>query len=79
MYFEDTLAVSGETRLIKLELTANDQSVRYTGNLKGNRNLIRDLDGVEIDLRVYGTAGDPTTAASQARLAVNDGAQIILG
>ena len=43
------------------------------------RLAIRDLDGVEIDLRVYGTAGDPTTAASQARLAVNDGAQIILG
>ena len=43
------------------------------------RLAMRDLNGVEIDLRVYGTAGNPQTAASQAALAVNDGARIIVG
>ena len=43
------------------------------------RLAMRDLGGVEIDLRVYGTAGNAQTAARQAALAVNDGAQIILG
>ncbi|WP_299152173.1 penicillin-binding protein activator [uncultured Tateyamaria sp.] len=43
------------------------------------RLAIRDLNGVQIDLRVYGTAGNAQTAASQAAQAVNDGAQIILG
>lgn len=43
------------------------------------RLAMRDLNGVEIDLRVYGTAGNPTTAANQATLAVNDGARIIIG
>ncbi|WP_299649813.1 penicillin-binding protein activator [uncultured Tateyamaria sp.] len=40
---------------------------------------MRDLNGVEIDLRVYGTAGNASTAAAQAAQAVNDGAQIIVG
>ncbi|WP_415404537.1 penicillin-binding protein activator [Tateyamaria sp. SN3-11] len=43
------------------------------------RLAMRDLGNVQIDLRVYGTAGNAQTAASQAALAVNDGAQIILG
>ena len=43
------------------------------------RLAMRDLNGVEIDLRVYGTAGNAQTAASQAAQAVNDGARIILG
>lgn len=43
------------------------------------RLAIRDLNGVEIDLRVYGTAGNPTQAASAATQAVSDGAKIILG
>jgi hypothetical protein len=43
------------------------------------RLAIADLNGVTIDLRVYATAGDPAQAASVAALAVNDGAQIILG
>lgn len=38
-----------------------------------------DLNGVEIDLRVYPTAGNPTQAASAASQAVNEGAAIILG
>lgn len=43
------------------------------------RLAISDLQGVEIDLRVYDTAGSAATAASQATQAVNDGARIILG
>jgi hypothetical protein len=43
------------------------------------RLAMRDLGDVKIDLRVYGTAGNAETAASQASLAVNDGAKIILG
>ncbi len=43
------------------------------------RLAIRDLDGVKVDLRVYGTAGNAATAASMASQAVNEGAKIILG
>ena len=43
------------------------------------RLAIRDFAGVQIDLRVYGTAANAQTAASQASQAINDGAQIILG
>ncbi|APE44740.1 penicillin-binding protein activator [Sulfitobacter alexandrii] len=43
------------------------------------RLAIRDLDGVQVDLRVYGTAGNAGTAASMAAQAVNEGAKIILG
>ncbi|WP_425037702.1 penicillin-binding protein activator [Primorskyibacter sp. S187A] len=43
------------------------------------RLAIADLDGVQIDLRVYDTAGDAGRAALLAQQAVNDGAKIILG
>jgi hypothetical protein len=43
------------------------------------RLAMRDLDGVQIDLRVYGTAGNATNAAAAAKQAVADGAKIILG
>lgn len=43
------------------------------------RLAIRDLDGVNIDLRIYGTAGNAATAASAAAQAVSEGAKIILG
>ena len=43
------------------------------------RLAISDLDGVQIDLRVYDTAGSAATAATVATQAVDDGAQIILG
>ncbi len=43
------------------------------------RLAIRDLQGVQIDLRVYGTAGQATAAATAAKQAVADGAKIILG
>jgi ABC-type branched-subunit amino acid transport system substrate-binding protein len=43
------------------------------------RLAIQNLDGVQIDLRVYGTAGNPATAANSASQAVADGAKIIIG
>lgn len=43
------------------------------------RMAIADLQGVQIDLRVYDTAGNPATASAAAAQAVNDGAKIILG
>lgn len=43
------------------------------------RMAIADLNGPLIDLRVYNTASDATQAAVVARMAVDDGAQIILG
>ncbi|WP_299873200.1 penicillin-binding protein activator [uncultured Sulfitobacter sp.] len=43
------------------------------------RLAIRDLDGVQVDLRVYSTAGNAGTAANVAAQAVNEGAKIILG
>ncbi|WP_380057860.1 penicillin-binding protein activator [Falsihalocynthiibacter sp. SS001] len=43
------------------------------------RLAIADLDGVQIDLRVYNTAGQADRAAAVARTAVDDGAKIIIG
>ena len=43
------------------------------------RLAIADLNGVEIDLRVYNTGSDPVQAAAVATAAVNDGAKILLG
>ncbi|KMK66042.1 penicillin-binding protein activator [Puniceibacterium sp. IMCC21224] len=43
------------------------------------RLAIADLGGVNIDLRVYDTAGQADTAAAQAQRAVDEGAKIILG
>jgi ABC-type branched-subunit amino acid transport system substrate-binding protein len=43
------------------------------------RLAVGDLQGAEIDLRVYDTGGSPALAAQVAQQAVNDGAKIILG
>jgi Periplasmic binding protein len=43
------------------------------------RLAMADLKGVQIDLRVYDTAGTPSIAAERAKEAANDGARIILG
>ena len=43
------------------------------------RLAVADLAGVQIDLRVYDTAGDPLRASGLAQQAVDDGAKIILG
>ncbi|WP_333830819.1 penicillin-binding protein activator [Pararhodobacter sp.] len=43
------------------------------------RLAVSDLQGVQIDLRIYETAGDPARAAQMAQQAADAGAQIILG
>ena len=43
------------------------------------RLAIADLNGVQIDLRIYDTAGNPQQAATAATTAINDGARVILG
>ncbi|MDF1729127.1 MAG: penicillin-binding protein activator [Sulfitobacter sp.] len=43
------------------------------------RLAIANLDGVQIDLRVYGTSGEAAGAGTAATQAVADGAKIILG
>jgi ABC-type branched-subunit amino acid transport system substrate-binding protein len=49
-------------------------------NLENAARMARaDLQGVEMDLRVYQTGGEPQRAASEASRAISDGAQIILG
>lgn len=43
------------------------------------RLAVGDLTGVQIDLRIYQTQGDPAVAAQVAAQAVSEGARIILG
>ncbi len=43
------------------------------------RMAVADLDGVKIDLRVYGTAGNAERAQQMALKAISDGAKIIIG
>lgn len=43
------------------------------------RMAINDLNGAQIDLRIYSTAGQPAQAAAMATKAVAEGAQVILG
>lgn len=43
------------------------------------RMAIADLNGVQIDLRVYNTGADPQQAAAVAVRAANEGAKIIIG
>ena len=38
-----------------------------------------DLQGVELDLKVYATAGDQAQAATAAQTAIDEGAEVILG
>lgn len=58
----------------------SDSDALLADNLENAARLaIRDLDGVQIDLRVYGTAGTAANASSAAAQAISDGAKIILG
>ena len=58
--------------------TASDEL--FARNLQNAARLaISDLAGVQIDLRIYNTAGNPAQAAAMATKAVDEGAKIILG
>lgn len=58
--------------------TASDNEVARSLE-NAARLAMADLDGVEIDLRVYPTGGSPAQAASAAAAAVAEGAAVILG
>ncbi|WP_187428947.1 hypothetical protein ROLI_036190 [Roseobacter fucihabitans] len=66
------LLVPGGSGLTTDELLA--QSLENAARL-----AMRDLNGAQIDLRVYQTGGDAATAAARAKQAVDEGAKIILG
>lgn len=60
--------------------SGKEQDEVFGLNLENAARLaIADLNGVEIDLKVYRTGGDATTAAAMAKQAVDEGAQVILG
>lgn len=58
--------------------SANDASLAKSLE-NAARMAMAELSGVQIDLRVYNTAGNANQAAAMATKAVNDGAKIILG
>lgn len=58
--------------------SANDASLAKSLE-NAARMAMAELSGVQIDLRVYNTAGGANQAAAMATKAVNDGAKIILG
>lgn len=59
---------------------SSDQERKLARDLENAARLaVTDLEGVEIDLRVYSTAGNAAQAQAEAIKAVNDGAKIILG
>ena len=58
----------------------NDERDTLARNLENAARLaMADLQGVEIDLRIYQTGGSASRAAELAARAVSDGAQIIVG
>ncbi|WP_166416998.1 penicillin-binding protein activator [Cochlodiniinecator piscidefendens] len=68
---------------VALLVPAGSGNAGYTSLAQSLENAARlaisDLDGAQIDLRVYSTAGNADQAAAVAMQAVNDGAKIILG
>ena len=60
--------------------SASPQEQQLARDLENAARLaVSDLQGVKIDLRVYGTAGQPAKAQEAALNAVADGAKIIVG
>jgi hypothetical protein len=60
--------------------TSNEQEQQLARDLENAaRMAVADLSGVDIDLRVYGTAGDTSQAREAAINAADDGARIIIG
>lgn len=59
---------------------SSEETAQIASDLENAARLAAaQLDDLEIDLRVYDTAGDATVAASVAQQAVDDGAKIIIG
>ena len=65
---------------VAMLLPKSDAAASVAADLeRAARMAMTDLNGVQIDLRVYDTGGQPATAAAQAQKAVDAGAKIILG
>lgn len=62
-------------------LNSGQSELDFLGNSLVNaaRMARGDLSGVEIDLKVYPTAGNPATAAAAAQQAISEGAQVFVG
>jgi len=60
---------------------ASDPNIAALGQNLANaaRLAAADLEGVEIDLRIYDTAGQPDRAGQLAQQAIDDGARVIVG
>jgi len=59
---------------------SNEQEAALAADLEAAARLaVRDLSGVAVDLRVYGTGGQPERARQAAMNAISDGARIIVG
>lgn len=60
--------------------SGQSQDELFGTNLENAARLaMRDLSGVNIDLKVYRTGGSPARASALAKQAVDEGAQVILG
>lgn len=60
--------------------SADSNEQRLAKDLENAARLASsDLSGVQIDLRVYPTAGNPANAQQAAQKAISDGAKIIIG
>ncbi len=74
---------TGETVAVALLVPSGSgqaaDSLLATSLQNAAKLAVNDLQGVQIDLRVYPTAGNDQRAAAVAQQAVNEGAKIILG
>lgn len=56
-----------------------DQEALANSLVAAAKLAVAEMEGVQIDLRVYPTAGDPNQAAGAAQRAASEGAKIIVG
>ncbi|MEO3416848.1 penicillin-binding protein activator [Roseovarius sp. CAU 1744] len=79
----NTGAIPGDTVAVALLVPHGASSVQEQKLARDLENAARlavsDLNNVQIDLRVYSTAGNAAQARAEAIKAVNDGARIIVG
>lgn len=75
----DTSAPVVVALLLPSGSSAPGSDVLSTNLENAARLAVSDLAGVQIDLRIYDTQGNPATAAQMAVQAATDGARIILG
>lgn len=75
--------VIGSGQSVRVALLVPKSSANGSGLATSLENAawlaVEDLGGVDVDLRVYDTAGTPAGATAAARAALGDGAQIFLG